>query len=109
MQPTSALDVASEAAVQESIDRMVSLGENQQTCITVAHRLSTIRDADVIFVMQDGEIVERGDHETLMAMRGVYHELVNHQQCKLSIEPLWLGSGQRETVRALRSSSHITL
>ena len=85
MQPTSALDVASEAAVQESIDRMVSLGENQQTCITVAHRLSTIRDADVIFVMQDGEIVERGDHETLMTIRGVYHELVAQQNTAANI------------------------
>jgi ABC-type transport system involved in Fe-S cluster assembly fused permease/ATPase subunit len=45
----------------------------------VAHRLSTIRDADEIIVMQHGEIMERGKHDDLVAAKGVYHTLVNRQ------------------------------
>ena len=45
----------------------------------IAHRLSTIRDADLILVMRDGDIVEQGDHETLLKQNGFYAELYNSQ------------------------------
>ena len=67
---TSALDSQTEAAVIQRIrDRGI-------TCIVVAHRLSTIRDCDEIIVLDDGKVVERGNHETLMAKDAVYAELV---------------------------------
>jgi ABC-type multidrug transport system fused ATPase/permease subunit len=50
-----------------------------KTCIVVTHRLATIRKADVIFVLNDGQIVERGNHEQLLAKRGLYRELYDTQ------------------------------
>ena len=50
-----------------------------RTVVVSAHRLSTIRDADQILVMSDGQIVERGNHESLLAKHGRYYELVKHQ------------------------------
>ncbi len=50
-----------------------------RTSFVIAHRLSTIRDADLILVMRDGDIVEQGNHETLLAKRGFYAELHNSQ------------------------------
>src|ERR1700722_12207607 len=70
---TSALDTQTELAVQEAIDA-ASAG---RTTITIAHRLSTIRDADEIIVLDHGEIVERGDHESLLALGGHYAALIN--------------------------------
>jgi len=70
---TSALDTQTELAVQEAIDA-ASAG---RTTITIAHRLSTIRDANEIIVLDHGEIVERGDHESLLASGGHYAALVN--------------------------------
>ncbi|XP_066501736.1 ATP-binding cassette, sub-family B (MDR/TAP), member 4 [Hoplias malabaricus] len=72
---TSALDTESEAIVQAALDK-VRLG---RTTIVVAHRLSTIRNADVIAGFQDGRIVELGTHEVLMGIKGVYHSLVTMQ------------------------------
>jgi len=51
----------------------------KQTVIIVAHRLSTIRDADEIIVMQHGEIKERGNHDTLIGLNGIYKNLVQRQ------------------------------
>ena len=56
---------------------MISSG--QQTVVVVAHRLSTIRDADEIIVMQKGEVMERGNHEELLKLDGVYKNLVSRQ------------------------------
>lgn len=75
---TSALDNESERVVQESLDRLLAL--KKRTTIIVAHRLSTIRNADLIAVTKDGEIVEQGTHDQLMALpNGVYKALVARQ------------------------------
>jgi subfamily B ATP-binding cassette protein MsbA len=70
-EPSSGLDAGSEHLVFEALDRLME----GKTCIIVAHRLSTIRRADVIFVVKDGAIVERGKHDELMKSGGLYSEL----------------------------------
>jgi ATP-binding cassette subfamily B (MDR/TAP) protein 1 len=75
---TSALDSTSEHVVQEALDR-VSKG---RTTISVAHRLSTIQNADIISVIDQGEVVESGSHESLLEARGRYSELVQLQRIK---------------------------
>lgn len=72
---TSALDAGSEARVQEALD----VAQRGRTTIIVAHRLSTIRNANRIVVLSAGKIVEQGDHVELMAMRGHYYDLVTLQ------------------------------
>jgi len=74
-EPTSGLDSASEKLVFEALDRLMS----NKTVVVIAHRLSTIQKADIIFVIKDGEVVERGKHEELMQLEGVYAELHNLQ------------------------------
>lgn len=69
---TSALDTASEKIVKEALDKAAE----GRTTVAVAHRLSSIRAADVILVFKGGRIVERGRHEELVAKRGVYYEMV---------------------------------
>lgn len=68
---TSALDTQSERVVQKALDEAAS----SRTTIAVAHRLSTIRHADVIFVMEDGKIAEMGTHEELQRLKGRYHAM----------------------------------
>jgi len=75
---TSALDTESEKLVQDAIYNMMQ----NRTSIVIAHRLSTIRHADEIIVMQKGEIVERGNHETLLAQNGYYQKLIEMQEVK---------------------------
>ena len=70
-EPSSGLDAASEKLVFEALDRLME----GKTSIVIAHRLSTIRRANCIFVLQDGSIVERGNHEELMRAGGLYSEL----------------------------------
>ena len=70
-EPTSGLDALSEQLVSEALDRLME----GRTCIIVAHRLVTIRRADVIFVVQNGAIAERGTHDELMKAEGLYAEL----------------------------------
>ena len=50
-----------------------------RTSFVVAHRLSTIRESDMILVMKDGNIIEQGDHRTLLAKKGFYYDLYNSQ------------------------------
>ena len=72
---TSALDTESERLVQEALERLMK----NRTTIVVAHRLSTIVNADLICVMQDGKIVEKGTHKELIKHNGVYRHLVEMQ------------------------------
>ncbi|BAM79212.1 ATP-binding cassette, sub-family B, member 1 [Cyanidioschyzon merolae strain 10D] len=76
---TSALDAESEALVQEALDRMMA--SDGVTSVVIAHRLSTVARADLILVMQDGVVVEQGNHSELMALgpSGFYYQLVEKQ------------------------------
>ena len=73
---TSALDTASEKQVQEALDNLMK----NRTTLVVAHRLSTIKNADLICVMQDGRIVEQGTHDELYALNGYYTKLWQMQK-----------------------------
>ena len=73
---TSSLDTESERLVQDAIINLMQ----DRTSIVIAHRLSTIRNADEIIVLQKGEIIERGTHETLIALNGFYNKLVEMQE-----------------------------
>ena len=75
---TSALDTESEKLVQDAINNMMQ----HRTSIVIAHRLSTIRHADEIIVLQKGNIVERGNHESLLAQNGYYKKLIEMQEVK---------------------------
>ncbi|NTV90602.1 MAG: ABC transporter ATP-binding protein [Clostridiales bacterium] len=74
-EPTSSLDTQSEAVVQEALERNMK----GRTAIVIAHRLTTIRNADMIFVMDGGRIVESGTHSSLMEMGGLYNRLYVRQ------------------------------
>ena len=75
---TSALDTESEKLVQDAINNMMQ----NRTSIVIAHRLSTIRHADEIIVLQKGSIVERGNHDELLAQNGYYRKLIEMQEVK---------------------------
>ena len=72
---TSALDSVNEAAVQQSLGRLM----RGRTTLVIAHRLSTVTDADMIVLMDHGQVVDMGDHEALLARSELYQELVAHQ------------------------------
>ena len=72
---TSSIDTRTEIRIQKAFNTMMQ----GRTTFIVAHRLSTIREADVILVMRDGHIVEQGNHETLLEQNGFYAELYNSQ------------------------------
>jgi ATP-binding cassette, subfamily B, bacterial len=81
---TSALDTGSEALVQAALDKLIRSGK--QTTIIVAHRLSTIKDADEIIVMKHGQVLERGNHTSLIEQGGVYKNLVDKQMIHEEID-----------------------
>jgi ABC-type multidrug transport system fused ATPase/permease subunit len=72
---TSSVDTVTEALIQEALQRLLA----GRTAIVIAHRLSTVRNADVICVVQAGRIVERGRHEALLAQGGIYRNLYERQ------------------------------
>ncbi|CAJ0964109.1 unnamed protein product, partial [Mesorhabditis belari] len=72
---TSALDTESEAVVQKALEQ----AQHGRTVIIVAHRLATIREADQIFVFKQGNIIEKGTNEELIAKKGVFHQMVQAQ------------------------------
>ena len=75
---TSSLDTQSERLVQDAVNNLM----NNRTSLVIAHRLSTVRHADEIIVLNKGSIVERGDHNTLMALNGIYRNLIEMQEVK---------------------------
>lgn len=81
---TSALDAESEHLVQQAIDDMIERGKSGKgtgamTVVIVAHRLSTVRSADCIFVVKEGKVVEQGKHEELLNSNGAYASLIRRQ------------------------------
>ena len=93
---TSSLDSESEALIQEGLSYLM----RGRTTFVIAHRLSTIRRADQILVVEGGRIVERGQHESLYALRGRYYDLYTRQhgvQTNLFLAP---GEGQEQPALA---------
>ena len=82
-EPTAALDSESEQLVIDALERLMK----GRTVIAIAHRLSTLRDANKIFVLKDGVVAEQGTHSELVALGGVYAELHRIQQGTPSAEP----------------------
>lgn len=72
---TSSIDVITESRVQKAFDKLM-VG---RTCLIVAHRLSTIKEADLILVMDQGKIIEQGNHQDLLDKKGFYYQLYNSQ------------------------------
>ncbi len=72
---TSSVDTRTERLIQRAFDRLLE----GRTSFVIAHRLSTTRNADLILVLQAGQIAERGRHEELLAQRGVYYNLYMSQ------------------------------
>ena len=74
---TSALDAENECVVQNSINDIVK--ENKVTTIIIAHRLSTVKSADCIYVLDKGKICEFGTHDELIEKNGIYKQLIQNQ------------------------------
>ena len=72
---TASVDTITEAKIQSAMETVTA----GRTCLMIAHRLSTVRNADIILVVRDGRIVEQGTHEALLALHGYYHELYTRQ------------------------------
>jgi subfamily B ATP-binding cassette protein MsbA len=79
---TSALDTESERLVQDALNKLMQ----NRTTVIIAHRLSTVKHADVICVLEDGKIIESGNHQELLMQQGLYRKLIDMQQ--LGGEPL---------------------
>ena len=75
---TSSIDTRTELRIQNAFAKMMK----GRTSFIVAHRLSTIREADIILVMKDGHIIEQGNHDTLLKQGGFYANLYNSQFAK---------------------------
>ena len=72
---TSSVDTRTEVQIQKAMNTLMQ----GRTSFIIAHRLSTIKDADLILVMKDGDIIEQGNHETLLQKNGFYAQLYNSQ------------------------------
>ncbi|NLO06919.1 MAG: ABC transporter ATP-binding protein [candidate division WS1 bacterium] len=84
---TSLVDTEAEQLIQRALDNL----RHNRTTFVIAHRLSTVRDADKILVIQGGQIVEEDNHEQLMARNGVYAEMYNRQ---FRLQDVWFGQGR---------------
>ena len=72
---TSSVDTETEALIQEALQRLLS----GRTAVVIAHRLSTVRSADRIYVIDDGRIIEQGSHTSLLEQGGLYRDLYERQ------------------------------
>ena len=72
---TASVDTMTEAKIQSAMESVTA----GRTCLMIAHRLSTVRNADLILVVKEGKIVEQGNHDSLLARKGYYHELYTRQ------------------------------
>ena len=72
---TSSVDTRTEAMIDQALDKL----REGRTSFVIAHRLSTIQEADKILVLKDGQIIEQGNHESLLADKGFYYDLYNSQ------------------------------
>ena len=72
---TSSIDTRTERLIEKGMDALMK----DRTVFVIAHRLSTVRNADAIIVIEDGRIIERGDHDDLLAQRGRYYQLYTGQ------------------------------
>ena len=98
---TSALDTASERLVQEAVGRLMG----GRTVLVIAHRLSTVRRADLILVLSEGRIVERGDHASLFAAGGLYRRLYELEHSNSTeVERAAGPAGRRPALREVASS-----
>ena len=79
---TAAVDTETEQAIQQSINMLIK----GRTTISIAHRLSTLRDADTLIVIDEGKIAEQGTHEELIAKKGVYYKLKELQTKALALK-----------------------
>jgi len=86
---TASVDTATERQIQTALNRLIQ----GRTTISIAHRLSTLRNADHLMVMEEGKVAEYGTHEQLMERRGIYYKLVELQTKALSLE------GRREAMK----------
>jgi ATP-binding cassette subfamily B protein len=68
---TSSVDTRTERHIEHGMDRLMK----NRTTFVIAHRLSTVRNADAIMVLEQGNIIERGNHESLLEQKGIYHKL----------------------------------
>nr|XP_054511882.1 ATP-dependent translocase ABCB1 isoform X4 [Pan troglodytes] len=99
---TSALDTESEAVVQVALDK----ARKGRTTIVIAHRLSTVRNADVIAGFDDGVIVEKGNHDELMKEKGIYFKLVTMQTAGNEVELENAADESKSEIDALEMSSN---
>ena len=84
---TSSVDTITEQKLQQAIETVM----RGRTSFIVAHRLSTIRRADVILVVQDGRIIEQGSHRALMEQKGAYYALYTRQYREQAMQAFWRG------------------
>jgi len=99
---TSALDTESERLVQNALDNLME----GRTTIIIAHRLSTVRNDDVICVMMNGKIVEQGTHDQLLENNGVYSNLVSKQLATNEEKILKKESKMKESLLRMSNSTH---
>ena len=78
---TASVDTETERAIQDSLDRLIE----GRTTISIAHRLSTLRSADRLIVLEEGKLIENGTHQELVEKRGVYYKLLQLQSKALAM------------------------